>query len=158
MEMELRRQLIYCPVAKHIKYQRKTNTMADINEFTTAAANGDITRVKYFLENGINPNGVNKYGRTALQVMKMGCTNLCKLLLEYKANPNQQDADGIALIHDLAREGHLDTLIVLVEVGNADINLKDGKNKRVIDLAKENNHDDVVKYLSQLNQATSVGV
>lgn len=43
--------------------------MVDIDTFTTAAANGDISRVEQMLENGIDPNGVNRYGRTALQVL-----------------------------------------------------------------------------------------
>ncbi|XP_055488754.1 cyclin-dependent kinase 4 inhibitor C-like [Leucoraja erinacea] len=121
--------------------------MVDIDTFTTAAANGDISRVEQMLENGIDPNGVNRYGRTALQVMKMGCPDICRVLLNWGADPDRQDGYSIALIHDLAREGHLDTLKVLVEVGKANINLRDGNGKGAIDLARENNYPNVVDYL-----------
>ncbi|XP_078253070.1 cyclin-dependent kinase 4 inhibitor B-like [Rhinoraja longicauda] len=127
--------------------------MADIDKFTTAAANGNISRMEQMLEKEVDPNGVNRYGRTAMQVMKMGCPNMCRFLLNKGADPNRQDRHGIALIHDLAREGHLDTLIVLVEVGNANINLRDGNNKRAIDLARENNYPNVVDYLIRRSQA-----
>ncbi|XP_051876043.1 cyclin-dependent kinase 4 inhibitor C-like [Pristis pectinata] len=127
--------------------------MANIDELTTAAASGNINRVRELLDNGVDPNGVNKYGMTALQVMKMSRPDICRLLLNRGANPNVQDRHGIALVHDLAREGHLDTLTVLVEEGNADINLRDGNNKQAIDLARENNYPDIVDYLLRRNQA-----
>ncbi|XP_062925074.1 cyclin-dependent kinase 4 inhibitor C-like [Mobula hypostoma] len=128
--------------------------MADIEELTRAAASGDSNRVRQLLEAGVDPNGVNNFGRTAIQVMKMGCPDICRFLLRSGANPNLQDRHGIALIHDLAREGHLDTLSVLVEEGNADINLRDRNNKTAKDLAEENNYPNVVSYLVRRHQAT----
>ncbi|XP_072920042.1 cyclin-dependent kinase 4 inhibitor B-like [Hemitrygon akajei] len=128
--------------------------MADIEKLTRAAASGDSNGVRQLLEEGVDPNDVNRFGRTAIQVMKMGCPDICRSLLSRGANPNLRDRYGNALIHDLAREGHLDTLIVLVEEGKADINLRDRNNKTAKDLAEENNYPNIVSYLVQRHRAT----
>ncbi|XP_067886354.1 cyclin-dependent kinase 4 inhibitor B [Heterodontus francisci] len=127
--------------------------MANNDELANAAAQGDIGTVNQLLNNGADPNGINSFGRTPIQVMKLGCPAVCRLLLEHGADPNRQDNQQIALIHDVAREGFLDTLQVLVEVGMADTNLRDRNNFLPIDLAMQNNHRDVVEYLGNLNQA-----
>ncbi|XP_078070410.1 cyclin-dependent kinase 4 inhibitor B-like [Mustelus asterias] len=121
--------------------------MANNDELANAAAQGDIGKVTQLLRNGADPNGVNSFGRTPIQVMKMGCPLICQLLLKHGADPNRQDNLQIALIHDVARDGFLDTLKILVEIGMADTNLRDNNNCLPIDLAKQNSHWDVVKYL-----------
>ncbi|XP_067839402.1 cyclin-dependent kinase 4 inhibitor B-like [Heptranchias perlo] len=121
--------------------------MANNDELANAAARGDIGTMRQLLNNGADPNGINRFGRTPIQVMKLGAPAVCRLLLDYGADPNRQDNQQIALIHDVAREGFLDTLQVLVEVGNANINLRDMNNRLPIDLAMLNNHLDVVRYL-----------
>uniref|UniRef100_UPI00398E4090 cyclin-dependent kinase 4 inhibitor B n=1 Tax=Pristiophorus japonicus TaxID=55135 RepID=UPI00398E4090 len=128
--------------------------MANNDELANAAAQGNIGKMQQLLKNGTDPNGVNRFGRTPIQVMKMGCPAVCQLLLDYGANPNRQDDQQIALIHDLAREGHLDTLEVLVKHGTANTNLRDKNNHLPIDLAKKNNHLEVVNYLAKLNPAS----
>ncbi|XP_020385109.1 cyclin-dependent kinase 4 inhibitor C [Rhincodon typus] len=127
--------------------------MANNDELANAAAQGNYDKVKELLHNGADVDGINSFGRTPLQVMKMGCPELCRLLLQHGADPNRQDNQQIALIHDVAREGFLDTLKVLIEVGNADANLRDKNNHRPIDLAKQHGHLDVVNYLGNLNPA-----
>ncbi|XP_078425565.1 cyclin-dependent kinase 4 inhibitor C [Cetorhinus maximus] len=126
--------------------------MANNDRLANAAAQGDIANVIQLLNNGADPNGISSFGRTPIQVMKMGCPDVCRLLLENGADPNRQDNQQIALIHDVAREGFLDTLKVLVEFGMADTNLRDKNNRLPIDLAKQNNHWEVVKYLGNLKQ------
>ncbi|GCB63305.1 cyclin-dependent kinase 4 inhibitor B [Scyliorhinus torazame] len=126
--------------------------MAHNDELANAAAQGNIGTVEQLLNNGADPNGINSFGRTPIQVMKMGCPSLCQLLLRHGADPNRQDNQQIAIIHDVAREGFLDTLQVLVEIGMADTNLRDRNNRLPIDLAMQNNHGDVVTYLSNLAQ------
>lgn len=38
------------------------------DELTTAAANGNTARVEYLLRDGAQVNGLNRFGRTAVQV------------------------------------------------------------------------------------------
>lgn len=40
----------------------------DADKLTEAAAKGNTERVQFLLENGIAPNAVNRFGRTAIQV------------------------------------------------------------------------------------------
>ncbi|GCC23429.1 cyclin-dependent kinase 4 inhibitor B isoform X1 [Chiloscyllium punctatum] len=127
--------------------------MANQDELANAAAQGKYDKVKRLLSDGADVNGINTFGRTPLQVMKMGCPELCRLLLEHGADPNRQDNHQMALIHDVAREGFLDTLQVLIEVGKADTNLRNKNNQRAIDVAEQHGHQDIVTYLGNLNPA-----
>ncbi|KAK1175793.1 cyclin-dependent kinase 4 inhibitor B-like [Acipenser oxyrinchus oxyrinchus] len=121
---------------------------ADI--LTKAAATGDTDRVRILLENGINPNAVNRFGKTPIQVMMMGNTRIAELLLMHGANPNIVDSStGLTPIHDAAREGFLDTVGMLVR-NNANTNVRDRRNLLPLDLAKENGHEEVLAYLKSL--------
>lgn len=39
-----------------------------VDDLTTAAANGDLTKVRDILQTGVDVNGRNSFGRTAVQV------------------------------------------------------------------------------------------
>ncbi|KAK1174961.1 cyclin-dependent kinase inhibitor 2A-like [Acipenser oxyrinchus oxyrinchus] len=121
------------------------------DKLTEAAAKGDTERVQFLLENGIAPNAVNRFGRTAIQVMMMGNTRIAQLLLLYGANPNISDSStGLTPVHDAAREGFLDTVKMLVR-NYANTNVRDGRDLLPIDLARENGHKDVIAYLESNN-------
>ncbi|KAL4634894.1 hypothetical protein GN956_G13936 [Arapaima gigas] len=126
--------------------------MADLTQadkLTSASAKGDLTELKKMIENGINVNERNKYGYTALQVMKLGNSDVASALLKAKADPNVRDAAcGLTVTHDAARDGYLDTLRVLVEEG-ADVNLLDGHGNLPLHLAAREGNRDVVEFLLQ---------
>ncbi|XP_030050080.1 cyclin-dependent kinase inhibitor 2A [Microcaecilia unicolor] len=91
---------------------------AGADALTRAAARGDLLLVQSLLEGGTDPNGMNSFHRTAIQVMKLGNPMLAELLLRYGADPNVPDpTTGSCPVHDAAREGFLDTLQVLVRGG-----------------------------------------
>ncbi|XP_041082318.1 cyclin-dependent kinase 4 inhibitor B-like [Polyodon spathula] len=120
------------------------------DKLTKAVATGDTERVRFLLENGIDPNGVNRFGRTPIQVMMMGNTRIAELLLLHGANPNTVDSStGLTPIHDAAREGFLDTVVMLVR-NNADTNVRDKRDLLPLDLARENGHEELVAYLESL--------
>uniref|UniRef100_A0A1A8LV86 Cyclin-dependent kinase 4 inhibitor D n=1 Tax=Nothobranchius pienaari TaxID=704102 RepID=A0A1A8LV86_9TELE len=127
---------------------------------TAAAAKGNTNEVQRILEEcRVHPDTVNEFGRTALQVMMMGNSKIASLLLEKGADPNLQDRQGIAPIHDAARTGFLDTLQVLVEHG-ASVNLPDHNGALPIHIAIREGHRDVVKFLaprSDLKHANTSG-
>uniref|UniRef100_A0AAZ3R8K1 Cyclin-dependent kinase inhibitor 2D (p19, inhibits CDK4) n=1 Tax=Oncorhynchus tshawytscha TaxID=74940 RepID=A0AAZ3R8K1_ONCTS len=65
---------------------------------TAAAAKGNTDEVRRMLgpECRVHPDTVNQFGKTALQVMMMGNSNVASLLLEHGADPNITDREDSA--------------------------------------------------------------
>ncbi|XP_078417264.1 cyclin-dependent kinase 4 inhibitor C [Cetorhinus maximus] len=126
---------------------------SDGDELTSAAAKGDSKEVNTLLENGVKVGAINKFGRTALQVMQMGNTIIAKSLLKAGAKPNQQDRGGFAPAHDAAREGFLDTLKTLVDFG-ANVNIENSEGNLPIHLAAQEGHTDVIIFLAKKSNLT----
>ncbi|XP_041508788.1 cyclin-dependent kinase 4 inhibitor B isoform X1 [Microtus oregoni] len=79
--------------------------------------------------------------------MMMGNAQVARLLLLYGAEPNCEDPTTLSRpVHDAAREGFLDTLVVLHQAG-AQLDVPDAWGRLPIDLALEQGHGDVVSYL-----------
>ncbi|XP_031993930.1 cyclin-dependent kinase 4 inhibitor B [Hylobates moloch] len=113
----------------------------------SAAARGLVEKVRQLLEAGADPNGVNRFGRRAIQVMMMGSTRVAELLLLHGAEPNCADPATLTRpVHDAAREGFLDTLVVLHRAG-ARLDVRDAWGRLPVDLAEERGHRDVAGYL-----------
>lgn len=84
------------------------------------------------------------------KVMMMGSTSVAQVLLTHGANPNVADRSTRATpLHDVARTGFLDTVLLLVEAG-ADPQARDNADCLPIDLARQNGHTDVVAFLETL--------
>ncbi|XP_004706681.1 cyclin-dependent kinase 4 inhibitor B [Echinops telfairi] len=113
----------------------------------TAAARGQVEMVRQLLEAGADPNGVNHFGRRPIQVMMMGSARVAELLLCHGAEPNCADPTTLARpVHDAAREGFLDTLVLLHRAG-AQLDVRDAWGRLPVDLAEERGHCDVAGYL-----------
>ncbi|KAJ8408444.1 hypothetical protein AAFF_G00258580 [Aldrovandia affinis] len=98
---------------------------SEANRLTSASARGDLTEVKDIIQNGADVNERNMFGRTPIQVMKLGNPALAQVLLQANADPNVLDPlGGLTVLHDTARDGYADTLRVLVDYG-ADVNIQD---------------------------------
>ncbi|TRY88661.1 hypothetical protein DNTS_025682 [Danionella cerebrum] len=118
-----------------------------IDRLSVAAAVGDLREIEQTLQSNVNVNEKNKYGRTPLQVMKLGCPCIAETLLRACADPNVRDPIlGLTITHDAARDGYLDTLQVLAQNG-ADVNLLDNEGNLPLHLAAREGHLDVVQYL-----------
>ncbi|XP_075433565.1 cyclin-dependent kinase 4 inhibitor D isoform X2 [Ascaphus truei] len=118
------------------------------DRLTRAAAQGDVSEVKRLLyQELIHPDCLNRFGKTALQVMMFGCTPIAAELLKQGASPNIQDSYGTSPAHDAARCGFLDTLRVLADHG-ADLNSPDASGSLPIHLALREGHPPVVAYLT----------
>ncbi|XP_019570624.2 cyclin-dependent kinase inhibitor 2A isoform X2 [Rhinolophus sinicus] len=91
------------------------------------------------------------------QVMMMGSARVAELLLLHGADPNC--ADPITLtrpVHDAAREGFLDTLVVLHQAG-ARLDVRDARGRLPVDLAEERGHRHVARYLREAAGGTEGG-
>ncbi|RXN34593.1 cyclin-dependent kinase 4 inhibitor C-like protein [Labeo rohita] len=118
-----------------------------IDRLSTAAAIGDLNEIEQTLQSNVNVNEKNKYGRTPLQVMKLGCPRIAEMLLQAGADPNERDPIlQLTVSHDAARDGYLDTLQVLAQNG-ADVNLPDNDGNLPLHLAAREGHLDVVQFL-----------
>ncbi|XP_006875161.1 PREDICTED: cyclin-dependent kinase 4 inhibitor D [Chrysochloris asiatica] len=113
-----------------------------------AAARGDVQEVRRLLHRELmHPDALNRFGKTALQVMMFGSPTIALELLKQGACPNVQDISGTTPAHDAARTGFLDTLKVLVEHG-ADVNRPDSSGALPIHLAVREGHEAVVSFLA----------
>ncbi|XP_076975717.1 cyclin-dependent kinase 4 inhibitor D [Tamandua tetradactyla] len=113
-----------------------------------AAARGDVQEVRRLLHRElVHPDALNRFGKTALQVMMFGSPTIALELLKQGASPNVQDASGTTPAHDAARTGFLDTLKVLVDHG-ADVNAPDATGSLPIHLAVREGHAAVVHFLA----------
>ncbi|KAJ8376475.1 hypothetical protein SKAU_G00070550 [Synaphobranchus kaupii] len=122
---------------------------SEANRLTSASARGDLTEVKVILQNGADVNERNVFGRTALQVMKLGNPAIAEALLQANAYPNVRDPlGGLTVLHDTARDGYADTVRVLVDHG-ADVNMQDNDGNLPLHLAAREGHLDVVGFLIQ---------
>ncbi|XP_029889802.1 cyclin-dependent kinase 4 inhibitor C [Aquila chrysaetos chrysaetos] len=116
------------------------------NELASAAAKGDLVQLTNLLQKNVNVNAQNGFGRTALQVMKLGDPKIARRLLLSGADPNLKDSTGFAVIHDVAREGFADTLQALLEF-QADVNVEDDEGNLPLHLAAREGHARVVEVL-----------
>ncbi|XP_063152770.1 cyclin-dependent kinase inhibitor 2A-like isoform X2 [Candoia aspera] len=118
------------------------------DRLSRAAAEGNVADLRRLLDGGADPNGLNVYGRSAIQVMKLGNPKVADLLLQRGANPNLPDpSTGSLPVHDAAREGFLDTLQVLLS-GGARLDLPDDRGRLPLDVAAENGQSHVVRFLA----------
>uniref|UniRef100_A0ACB8ESU5 Uncharacterized protein n=1 Tax=Sphaerodactylus townsendi TaxID=933632 RepID=A0ACB8ESU5_9SAUR len=88
-----------------------------------------------------------KNRHSGFKVMMMGSPKVAEILLEGGADPNRPDPTTGALpAHDAARQGFLDTLLVL-SAGGARLDASDASGRLPIDLAQEAGHRHVVRFL-----------
>ncbi|NXH19189.1 CDN2A inhibitor, partial [Bucco capensis] len=106
-----------------------------------AAARGDLRRLRELLEGAADPNAVNSYGRTPIQVRGGDWGR------GFGEDPNRPDPlTGCLPVHDVARAGFLDTLLVLHRAG-ARLDLPDGHGRLPLEVAMGGPHGPVGRYL-----------
>ncbi|XP_025844083.2 cyclin-dependent kinase inhibitor 2A isoform X2 [Vulpes vulpes] len=123
----------------------------------SAAARGRADEVRALLAAGAPPDAPNRLGRSPLQVMMMGSTRVAQLLLLHGADPNCADPATLTRpVHDAAREGFLDTVVVLHRAG-ARLDVRDAWGRLPVDLAEEQGHGAVAAYLRAAEGGTESG-
>lgn len=111
---------------------------------TQAIFEDSIACVSLLLAHHANPN-IHFDTRPALTIAAMfGQYEICKLLLESGANPNETDGPHTTALMFAAEEGHAEVVKLLLEFG-ANPNQKDLSNETALDKAVNNQHIDVVR-------------
>ncbi|XP_038625864.1 cyclin-dependent kinase 4 inhibitor B-like [Tachyglossus aculeatus] len=127
--------------------QSTKNLNVTAEKLAAAAARGRAKEVRELLEAGADPNVRSRFGRSPIQVMQMGNTEVAELLLQHGAEPNSPDPTTLTQpAHDAAREGFLDTLVLLHGAG-ARLDVPDAWGRLPVDLALEQGHHHVARYL-----------
>ncbi|KAF6734872.1 Cyclin-dependent kinase 4 inhibitor C [Oryzias melastigma] len=117
------------------------------DELCNASARGDLPQVLSLLQQGAKVNGLNSFNRTALQVVKLACSELVDALLHAGADPNVRDhVLKLTVTHDAAREGFTDTVRVLIN-HDAAVNVVDEKGNLPLHLAAREGHLEMVQLL-----------
>uniref|UniRef100_A0A8C9WD90 Ankyrin repeat domain 39 n=1 Tax=Scleropages formosus TaxID=113540 RepID=A0A8C9WD90_SCLFO len=84
----------------------------------SAALDGDLDRVRSFLNKGVDPNVLDQAGYTALHyASRSGSESVCALLLSQKACPNPRTKGGATPLHRAAYCGRLGVLKLLLDAG-----------------------------------------
>uniref|UniRef100_A0A8D3A162 Uncharacterized protein n=1 Tax=Scophthalmus maximus TaxID=52904 RepID=A0A8D3A162_SCOMX len=116
------------------------NSLTD--KLCNAAASGNLPDVLFWLQNGADVNGLNKYKRTALQVVMLGSTSVVEALLAAGARPDVRDPVlGLTVTHDAARGGFAHTVRALLQHG-ANVDLVDDRGNLPLHLAATAGHLD----------------
>lgn len=98
---------------------RKESKETDIQDFLQACEHGDTMIVEDFLKAGMKPNTSDEYGDTALHIaVSNGHSDVVRILLDYKANPDKQDSYGnTPLLLVCTKDGKIDIAKMLIQAG-----------------------------------------
>ncbi|KAF2073327.1 hypothetical protein CYY_005345 [Polysphondylium violaceum] len=107
-----------------------------------AAKRGEAESVEEYVLDKECPVDVNNakdgMGETALHwAARNGYEEVIAVLLKFKANPNVLNRDQETPLHKAAFKDHLEAIRVLVNVGKADVSLKNKNGETALQLAKD---------------------
>lgn len=125
------------------------NEYGDGNVLALHDASAEVT--KYLISNGADINRIGYEACTPImyEVYMHNHENV-QILIANGANVNyQSEYDGYTSLHWAARKGDLQLVQLLLKHG-ANINVKNNKKQTPMDLAKENNQQEVYIYLNRL--------
>ena len=121
-----------------------------IYRFTTAALDGDVSKVKEMLDVGVPVDSENKFGWTALQYAAWkNRTDVTQLLLRRGADVNKRSGGNHeTVLHSAAYYNSTDVIEVLLKHG-ASTNIKDRYRRTPIDTARLVNNKAAFRLLEQ---------
>jgi hypothetical protein len=122
---------------------------ATISDLLKAAGEDDISQVKDLLDEGLDVNGKNKNGWSALMIAaSQGNMEMLKLLIEKGAAVDEKNAQGQTPLIFAAHWGHTDVVRLLIEQGvNVNLQMNDGWTALIDSISMD--HTEVAKILIQ---------
>lgn len=113
------------------------------------AKNGDIDKIKFLIEAGINPDLKDICGITALmQVSDNGRINVFEMLIQVGAKLDLQSNLGLTALMFASCSGRIREVESLIKAG-ASLDLKDGYGRTALTHALDNGHIGIVKLLKK---------
>ena len=111
-----------------IRMRSQTYEPDDPRQLIMAIRNRDINRVRYILEQcPVDVNGPNSKGVTAVHEAALdGQCNIIQLLLQYRADVNRTDVDGLTCLDYAVYGGHFECATLLIGEGATVKNVRDG--------------------------------
>ena len=84
------------------------------SDLNIAAAEGDVDAVESLLQNGVDPDGTDDVGKTAMAMAAMsGQAGVVRLLLEYGAAAETGEVGSRQPLHGAAQGGYADVVRLL---------------------------------------------
>ncbi|XP_040849419.1 ankyrin repeat domain-containing protein 39 [Ochotona curzoniae] len=119
----------------------------------SAALNGDLGRVKYFIQKATDPSQPDSAGYTALHyASRNGHYAVCQFLLESGAKCDAQTHGGTTALHRASYCGHTEIARLLLSYGS-NPRLVDDDGMTSLHKAAENGHVDICSMLLQHSPA-----
>jgi ankyrin repeat protein len=143
-----------------VKTEQKTAEKISPDAFWKAIEDGDAAVLKGYLEKDpslVSLKTTDGIDETALaKTAFTGKTEIVKLLLQYKADPNVHDAYGIAALHGAARTNKAEVIEAIVN-NKGDVNIKkDGTGDTPLHYAAEYNSMEAAQMLIKLGADKTV--
>jgi ankyrin repeat protein len=131
-------------------------TLSPTNEtlLAQAATGGSFLIVQHLLEAGAAINTYIKDETALMKAASHGCTEVARLLLEWKGDPDLTDKDGCSALGRAVRRGYSETALALLDKG-ASANTKGDGGWPVLHLAGWYHMDEVVATL--LEKGADIG-
>jgi len=129
-----------------------------------AARAGDLEEVRRLINQGVDPNEINKWGTTALTgactlgADSLAHTEIVSYLISHGADVNKQVSDGTTALNEASFWGHHETAVVLLKA-KAEVNRAKKNGYTPLISAASEGHLSIVKLLVQagadLNRQTT---
>lgn len=140
-------------IVRHIKFEvimgfiKKMFNKFKVDALIVDSGKGKISEVKGYIQTGVNINGTDSRGNSALMfAANYGQYEIAKLLLENGANPNQKNfSEGFTPIFDAIKNSHYEVVKLLIEYG-ADLNVTDNQGNTPLLVAIYSNNSDQVTF------------
>lgn len=120
---------------------------AKLSSIHFAAYQGDLAKVRSFIEGGTDIDARDPYGATALHyAARRGSKEVVDFLVDKGADVNAKDEGSFVPLHSAASQGQKDVVRLLITKG-ADVNAKDKDSFVPLHFAASEGHRDVVELL-----------
>lgn len=136
-------------------------TRIDIStKLTKLISNNDIITLKKLLDKGLDPNSIINtgylQGKTLLMLASIcGYRKIVKLLLDYGAEINQKDNNGLTALHWAVssaefnqEEKQIPIIKEIIASSHIHVEARDNNNKKALDIAKHHNFKQISALLS----------
>ena len=115
-------------------------------EMIDAVRDGDTKNLELLLEQGTDPNFIDRWGTALGNASVKGRRDIYELLLYWGADPNLKDQFGSTALSGAAQSGHTDIIRLLLDWG-VDPNIRNKHGSTALMYASRSGNIDIIKLL-----------